>query len=180
MCSRIRSQVIRYFSWLTPWNRLKRFFFPAEMKGIFCDGEAAAARLPKGRGRSRLQHHSLWTSALPLCRRCVDLLSDMVTWRAASIWSGPRLAGCRAYRNHICIPARPATTERNSKGAGTVMKDHGNPILVWSGFWVISLLQGEFRPVWSILLLPYACSTSRCLVEDEGSRFMRERVRKRL
>ena len=178
MCSRIRSQVVRYFPWLTPWNRLKHFSFPAEMKGIVCDGEGAAARLPKGRGRSWLQRHSLCTSVLPLCRGCVDLLSDVLTWRAASIWSGAWLAGCYAYRNHICIPASPATTERNSKGAGTNMKDHGNPFLVWSGFWVVSLLQGEFHPVWPILLLPYASGISRCFVEDGASRFiMRDSVK---
>lgn len=133
MCSRIRSQVIRYFPWLTPWNRLEHFFFPAETKGIVCDGGEAAAHLPKGRGRSWLQRHSLCTAVLPLCRGCVDLWSDVLTWRAASIWSGAWLAGCHAYRNHICIPARPASTGRNSRGAGTSMKDHGNPILVWSG-----------------------------------------------
>lgn len=156
MCSRIRSQVIHYFPWLTPRNRLKLFFFPAGMKGIVCDGGEAAAHLPKGRGRLWLQRHSLCTSVLPLCRGCVDLLSDVLMRRAASIWSGAWLAGCRAYRNHICTPARPATTETNSKGAGTNMKDYGNPILVWSEFWVISLLQGEFHPVWSVPLLPYA------------------------
>lgn len=117
MCSRIRSQVIRYFSWLTPWNRLKRFFFPAEMKGIFCNGEAAAAHLPKGRGRSRLQHHSLCTSALPLCRRCVDLLSDVVTWRAASIWSGPQLAGCRAYKEPHLYPSTSSCHWEEFKGS---------------------------------------------------------------
>lgn len=171
-CSRIRSQVIRYFPWLTPRNRLKLFFFPAGIKGIVCDGGEAAAHLPKGRGRLWLQRHSLCTSVLPLCRGCVDLLSDVLMCRAASIWSGAWLAGCRAYRNHICTPARPATTETNSKGAGTNMKDYGNPILVWSEFWVISLLQGEFHPVWSVPLLPYACSILRCFVEDGPSRFI--------
>lgn len=176
MCSRIRSQVICYFPWLTPWNRLKHFFFPAEMKGIVCDGGEAAAHPPKGRGRLWLQRHSLCTSVLPLCRGRVDLLSDVLTWRAGSIWSGAWLAGCHAYRNHICIPARPATTERNSKGAGTNMKDNGNPILVWSEFWVISLLRGEFHAVCPVFL-PCAGSISRCFVEDGPSRFI---VRKRL
>lgn len=45
-----------------------------------------------------------------------------------------------------------------------------NPILVWSGFWVVCL-SPEFQPVWPVLLLTCACSTSRCFAEDGASRF---------
>lgn len=155
MCSKITSHVIHCFPWLMPWKRLKYFFFPAAGKGIICMEER---RLPiwqrGGEGPDRCALPS--THLLPFCRGCVDLLNDVLTWRVASIWSGAWLAGCHAYRNHICISAWPASTGRNSKGAGTKMKGHENPILVWSGLCVLSLLQGKLHPIWPILLLSYA------------------------
>lgn len=140
MCRRIRSQVVCYFPWLTPSNGLTHFFFPAEMKGIVCNGEEAAAHLSKG--RSWLQHHSLCSSVLPLCRGCGGLWSDVLTWRAATIWCGTWLAGCCAYGNHICIRAHPTITETNSKELAQTWRTMEIPLLCGLNFGSCLLSKG--------------------------------------
>lgn len=112
---------------------------------------------------------------LPPCRGCVDLLSEVLAWRAAGIW----LAGCHAYRNHICISAWPLLGEiereiqREMAQPGGTM---GIPFLCGLNFASSPFCKGYFTPFdwcsWCHTLLWGACSISVCFTENGASDFV--------